>query len=109
MNSDVPRRCRDGMFRGDGVPGDVGGEVMPVSEFIATEGLKENVGSAAGIDRLFSPSAILSSIPPVDISTEEKGRLPVALEYEAGAELDKASRAGKTKGGRGIEVWLSAC
>ena len=107
MNSEVPRRWRDGMFRADGEPGDKGGDVIPVSGSMAPEGLKEKVGRAAGIERLFSPSAILSSIPPVDDSAVENGRLPVALEYEDGAELDMASRAGKTKGGSGIEDWPS--
>lgn len=107
MNSEVPRRWRDGMFRADGEPGDVGGDAIPVSGSTAPEGLKEKVGRAAGIERLLSPSVILSSNPPADSSMVEYGRLPVALEYEDGAELDKASLAGKTNGGRGIEVWLS--
>lgn len=107
MNSEVIRRWRDGMFRADGDPGDEGGDVIPVSGSMAPEGLKEKVGSAAGIERLFSPSAILSSNPPADSSMVENGRLAVALEYEDGAELERASRAGKTKAGRGIEVWLS--
>lgn len=79
MNSDVPRRWRDGMARDDGEPGERGGEVIPVSGS-AAEGLNEKVGSCAGIERRFSPSAIRSSIPPADSSIVETGRLPVALE-----------------------------
>lgn len=108
MNSEVPRRWRDGIVRDDGEPGEVGGDVMPDSgSTVEAEGLNENVGRAAGIERLLSPSAIPSSNPPADNSLVENGRLPVALEKEDGAELERASRAGKTNGGLGIGLWLS--
>jgi len=106
MNSEVPRRWRNGMARGDGEPGDMGGDAIPVSVSRA-EGLNEELVSAAGIDRLLSSAGTSSFNLPADSSIVETGRLPVALEYEGGAELDKTSRAGKTKGGLGRGLWLS--
>lgn len=106
MNSDVPRRWRDGIVRDDGEPGERGGDVMPVSGS-TVEGLNEKVGRAAGIERLLSPSGMPSFNPPADNSIVENGRLPVAREKEEGAELDKASRAGKTNGGLGSGLSLS--
>ena len=80
MNSDVPRRWRDCIDRGDGEPGDSGdsgdrgGDVMPVAGLSADE-LNENVGRAAGVERILSPSGL-----PSFNSIVENGRLPVALE-----------------------------
>jgi hypothetical protein len=80
MNSEASRRWRDGRLRDDGECGEVGGDVMPVSGSTALEGLKEKVGSAGGIERLFSPLVIVSSKPLADSSIVENGRLPVDLE-----------------------------
>jgi hypothetical protein len=82
MNSDVPRRWRDGIVRDDGEPGDRGdrgGDVIPVAGSSA-DGLNENVGRPAGIERVLSPSGIPSLNPLTDNSIVENGRLAVALE-----------------------------
>jgi hypothetical protein len=94
------------MVRDDGEPGERGGDVMPVSGSTA-EGLNEKVGRAAGIERLLSASEMPSFNPPADNPIVENGPLPVALEIEDGAELDRASRAGKTNGGLGSGLWPS--
>jgi hypothetical protein len=95
MNSLVPRLCDPGL---DGIVlgcGDCGGLCIP----------KENVGSGGGRGRLLSTSGgcvVFIVDPPVN-SKAGKGRLPVPLENDDGAEDgdEGKARAGKTKDGRG--------
>lgn len=92
----------EGIERGDGVSGDMGGlkRVVVVSAARAAPGLKLKLGRAAGRPALMGAPTVSLFSAGSRGSMADRVLRPVALEKDDGA--DAGALAGKTKGGRGL-------